>query len=65
MGGQSRGGIVGFTVGGNKISDNFDITGEFYFYFTSIEQILKDEIPQTNVSPHQYISDKSPGFLIS
>ena len=36
---------------------------KFNFYFTSIAQILKDEIPQTNVSPYQYISDNHPGSL--
>ena len=64
-GGQSCGGIALLTVGGNEISDNFDMAEEFNSYFTSITQILKDEIPQTNVSPYQYISDNHPGSFIS
>ena len=55
--------IAGLTVGGNEISDNFDMAEKFNSYVTSIAQILKDEIPQTNVSPYQYISDNHPGSL--
>ena len=62
-GGQCRRGIAGLTVGGNEISDIFDTAEEFYSYFTNIAQILKDEIPQTNVSVYQYISDNHPGSL--
>ena len=55
--------IAGLTVGGNEISDNFEMAEKFNSYFSSIAQILKDEIPQTNVSPYQYIYDYHPGSL--
>ena len=61
---QSRGGVAGLTVGGNKISDNFDMAEENLFIILPVlHRFLKDEIPQTNVSPYQYISDNHPGSL--
>ena len=62
-GGRSRGGIVGLTIDGSEVSDNFGMAEEFNSYFTNIAQILKDEIPPTNVSPYHYISDSLPRSL--